>query len=274
MNSGPITMVVGKDKVYTLAAKSTFQQEDWKIWLSKFIILNTYHLQIEDIINHKGIVDIVYFLGFINPGCNKPASNIISNLSQVPFLGGRGGWNNIISKEPYRSKYNLSSEGFLVYFILSFLHLFTCAYIIWATSLPASRQNLLYPLVLQFYWGDNKKDIAFLLVWSKDSYTERFLALLPCICVLQPTLVHLYQTSSLLPGSLPIVASASLRLLYSLLYSEHINHIQVLGFLHFPYSSVHILPLVYDPCPIILLHLFQAYNLHMRENMWFLAFWA
>jgi hypothetical protein len=28
MNSGPITMVVGKDKVYTLAAKSTFQQED------------------------------------------------------------------------------------------------------------------------------------------------------------------------------------------------------------------------------------------------------
>jgi hypothetical protein len=25
--------------------------------------------------------------------------------------------------------------------------------------------------------GDNKKDIAFLLVWDKDSYTERFLAL-------------------------------------------------------------------------------------------------
>jgi hypothetical protein len=33
------------------------------------------------------------------------------------------------------------------------------------------------------------------------------------------------------------VASASLRLLYSLLYSKHINHIQVLGFLPFPYSS-------------------------------------
>jgi hypothetical protein len=33
------------------------------------------------------------------------------------------------------------------------------------------------------------------------------------------------------------VASASLRLLYVLLYSEHINHIQVLGFLPFPYSS-------------------------------------
>jgi hypothetical protein len=79
--------------------------------------------------------------------------------------------------------------------------------------------------------------MAFLLVWDKDSHTERFLALLPCTCVLQPTLVHHYQTSSLLSGPLPIVASDSLRLLYSLLYSEHINHIQILGFLPFPYSS-------------------------------------
>jgi hypothetical protein len=44
-------------------------------------------------------------------------------------------------------------------------------------------------------------------------------------------------TSSLLPGHLPIVASASLRLLYLLLYSKYINHIQVLGFLPSPYSS-------------------------------------
>jgi hypothetical protein len=61
--------------------------------------------------------------------------------------------------------------------------------------------------------------------------------LLPCTCVLQPTLVHRYQSSSLLPGHLPIAASASLRLLYLLLYREHINHIQILGFLPFPYSS-------------------------------------
>jgi hypothetical protein len=60
---------------------------------------------------------------------------------------------------------------------------------------------------------------VFFLVWYKDSYTERFLVLLPCTSVLQPTLVHFYQTSSLLPGPLPIVASANLRLLYSLLYS-------------------------------------------------------
>jgi hypothetical protein len=65
--------------------------------------------------------------------------------------------------------------------------------------------------------GDNKKDIAFLLVWDKDSNTERFLALLPYTCVLQPTMVHLCQTFSLLPGPFPIVASASLRWLYLLL---------------------------------------------------------
>jgi hypothetical protein len=50
-------------------------------------------------------------------------------------------------------------------------------------------------------------------------------------------LVHLCQNFSLLPDPLPTVASASLRLLYSLLYSEHINHIQDFGFLPFPYSS-------------------------------------
>jgi hypothetical protein len=61
--------------------------------------------------------------------------------------------------------------------------------------------------------------------------------LLPCICVSQPTLVSVYQISLLLPGHLLIVASASLILFYSLLYSEHINHIQVFGFLPFPYFS-------------------------------------
>jgi hypothetical protein len=62
--------------------------------------------------------------------------------------------------------------------------------------------------------------------------------LLPCLCVLQPKLVQLYQTSSLLSSLLPIVASDSFRLLYLFLYSEHINHLQVLGFFFpFPYPS-------------------------------------
>jgi hypothetical protein len=50
-------------------------------------------------------------------------------------------------------------------------------------------------------------------------------------------LVHFYPTSLLLPGPLPMVASANLRLLYSLLIRDHINHIQVSGFLSFPYFS-------------------------------------
>jgi hypothetical protein len=57
--------------------------------------------------------------------------------------------------------------------------------------------------------------------------------LLPCTCVLQPELVPLYQTSSLLPGHLPIMTSVSLWLLYYLLYTGHIKHFQVLGFLSF-----------------------------------------
>jgi hypothetical protein len=109
------------------------------------------------------------------------------------------------------------------------------------TPHPDSRKKLFCPIVLQFCWteniGDNKKDISFFLVWDKHSYKERFLALLQCTNVLQPTLVHLWQTSSLLSSPLPTVTSASLRLVYSLLYIEHINHIQVLGFHLFPYSS-------------------------------------
>jgi hypothetical protein len=87
---------------------------------------------------------------------------------------------------------------------------------------------------------NNKKEIAFWLAYEKDSYSERFLALLPCTCVPQSELVHVYQTSPLLASHLPIVASTRLRLFYLLLYSGHIKHFKVLGFLlgflPFPYS--------------------------------------
>jgi hypothetical protein len=52
-------------------------------------------------------------------------------------------------------------------------------------------------------------------------------------------LVHLYHNSSLLPSPLPIVASAGLTLLYSFLYSEHINHIQAFDFLPYPNPPLH-----------------------------------
>jgi hypothetical protein len=106
-------------------------------------------------------------------------------------------------------------------------------------TLPHFWVDLFCPLVLCFCWRENirynKKDTAFLLVWDKDSYTQRSTELLPCTCVSQPSSVHLYQTPSLLPSSFPIVASASLKLLISLHYREHIKHIQLLGFFSFPY---------------------------------------
>jgi hypothetical protein len=67
------------------------------------------------------------------------------------------------------------------------------------------------------------------------------------------SLPHLF-TTLLLPDPLPIVALASLRLLYLLLYSENINHIQILSFSPFPVPPVGIVPFVCDPCPTILLH--------------------
>jgi hypothetical protein len=104
-----------------------------------------------------------------------------------------------------------------------------------------SGPNIIFPLILWLCWREiirnNKKDMSFLLVWDKDSYTERLLVLLPCTSVFQPTLVCLYLFSLLLPGLLPIVASTNLRLLYLLLNKEHFNHTQMLGFLSFPYFS-------------------------------------
>jgi hypothetical protein len=66
------------------------------------------------------------------------------------------------------------------------------------------RQNLFCQSVLRFCRikniKDKEKNMAFLLVWDTESYTEKFFVLFPCIYVLQPQLLHLYQTSSLLPS--------------------------------------------------------------------------
>jgi hypothetical protein len=128
------------------------------------------------------------------------------------------------------------------------LHLHTCVYIICTTFIllplsptPPTPQILFCPPVLWFCRRknikDKKRNMAFLLVWDKGSYTRRFLVLFPCIYVLQSQLVHLYQSSSLHSSPLPMVAPTSLKFLYSLLYREHINHIQVFSFLPFSYPS-------------------------------------
>jgi hypothetical protein len=47
-------------------------------------------------------------------------------------------------------------------------------------------------------------------------------------------LVHLFYFSSLYPSPFLMVVSASLRILYSFLYREYINHIHLLNFLLLP----------------------------------------
>jgi hypothetical protein len=50
--------------------------------------------------------------------------------------------------------------------------------------------------------------------------------------------ICLFQSSSLLPSLLPMVALASLKFLYSFQYRERINHIQVFGFLPLSHPSL------------------------------------
>jgi hypothetical protein len=75
----------------------------------------------------------------------------------------------------------------------------------------------------------------FFLVWDKDSYTE-----IPSFASM-----HMYVTIHI-HSSLPDLFTTSWSPFHSglcqfnttlLLYSKHINHIQVLGLLSFPYSS-------------------------------------
>jgi hypothetical protein len=139
-------------------------------------------------------------------------------------------WFLILSNiNPFNHTVRVIINDFVSFFFYVFFSLFICTYIVWVIYTPCpspppssptpltSRQNLFCPF-LQFCWrvdiSKNKKDILFLLVWDKDSYTERFLAFLLCTSVLQPEFIHLSQTSSLLLGHLPILTSVILRLLY------------------------------------------------------------
>jgi hypothetical protein len=88
-------------------------------------------------------------------------------------------------------------------FLFVFIHLLTCAYIVWVISPPYPhptlspqpprfQAELVLPLsliLLKRRHKHNRKDKVPLLV--KDSYIERFLTLLPCTNMLQRKLIHL-----------------------------------------------------------------------------------
>jgi hypothetical protein len=159
------------------------------------------------------------YLSYIN--CNIQVHNFITRIivSMYKWL------NSNIGPNVYICSFTLFFSLFILSFFYFIISTFTYMCIYYLGHLPpnpAPHTHILLGrtcsalFILWFCWreniGDNKKNTTFLLVWDKDSYVERLLVLLPCTCVLQPTLVHLYLTSSLLSGHLPIVASASLRL--------------------------------------------------------------
>jgi hypothetical protein len=81
----------------------------------------------------------------------------------------------------------------LFYFII-FTFIYMCIHYLGHPPPPLSGRTcstLSFSDFVEEKTWDYKKNIVFLLVWEKTNYTERFLALLPCTCVLQPTLVHL-----------------------------------------------------------------------------------
>jgi hypothetical protein len=80
-------------------------------------------------------------------------------------------------------------------------------------SLPG---RICLALIFNFV-GDKTKAIQRQSVfagWGKDSYTERFLALLPCTNVLHLKLIHLLLTFSLVLDPLLMLSSVTLRFLY------------------------------------------------------------
>jgi hypothetical protein len=97
---------------------------------------------------------------------------------------------------------------YLFIYLLLFIQLFICAYP------PHFQAEHVLPCssILLKRKQEIIRKTSFLLAWDKDRYTERFVALLPFTCIIQPKFVHLYQISSLLPGHLLIVSSVQFKI--------------------------------------------------------------
>jgi hypothetical protein len=139
---------------------------------------------------------------------------------------------------------------------------------------PASKQNLFSLLILWFCWRENIAMIwktLLLLVWDKKYlYRE-----IPSVASM-----HMCITTHI-NSFLPDLFTSSWSPWHNGLCQFKIIILAPLQWAHQPHSSFRLpslsvflsgcLLLVCDPCPKILLHLFQLYNPHMRETIWFLA---
>jgi hypothetical protein len=77
----------------------------------------------------------------------------------------------------------------------------------WATP-PHRTSSALLQLCRRKNIKDKKRNTMFVLVFDKESYTGSFFVSFPCIHVRQLQLIHLFQSSLLLPSPLPMVAPA------------------------------------------------------------------
>jgi hypothetical protein len=124
--------------------------------------------------------------------------------------------------------------------------------------------------------------MTFFLVWDKGNYTGSFLVIFTW--KITPTDWHYnpkwFISCNVLHSilvSFLMVVSAGLRFLYSFLYMEYINHIQVFSFLLLPYPSCAWSPIVWPVLHNIatfVLGLYSKYIYICIKNMWLLAFWA
>jgi hypothetical protein len=109
--------------------------------------------------------------------------------------------------------------------------------------------------------------------WDKDSYTERFLALVPCTSVLQPELIHLYLTFFTTSQSLSHIDLCRFKVTVLAPLQWGHQTLSSFGFPTFPYSSCMCSPLsiwlMSNNITAFVLDLKSAY-----EGERFLALWA
>jgi hypothetical protein len=113
-----------------------------------------------------------------------------------------------------------------------YITFFTCTYMyihyLGHLPLPLQAEPVLPScslILLRENIKDNKKIMVFLLVWDRIAIQG------DSLCCFH---AHMYYNTNWFISTRPLhyclVPGSSLRLLYSLLYSEHISHIQVFGF--------------------------------------------
>jgi hypothetical protein len=109
-------------------------------------------------------------------------------LNQELELGLNYTWYNLVMIHRHITLWHITLWFFIIFkFIHMYMH--CLSHLPFPPPLPGRTCSVLlfFDFLEEETW-DNEKDIVFLLIWDENSYMDRFLALVPCIYVLQPTL--------------------------------------------------------------------------------------